>query len=62
MTNEPPDFEGFIESLHASGWHGTSDAQHNNIRAVYDEWKQRIHNCEVACEYWRLQADKERGR
>ena len=23
-----------------------------------EEWKQRLHNCEVACEYWRLLAEK----
>lgn len=58
MPNALPDFEDFIESLHRSGWRGINDAQHDHIRDVYNEWKQRIHNCEVSCRDWRLVAYK----
>ena len=62
MTNEPPNFEEFIDSLHDAGWRGINDAQHEYIHAVYAVWKQRLHNCEVACEYWRLLAEKKPNR
>jgi len=58
MTNEPQNFDEFITSLHEAGWRGINDAQHDFIRGIYEEWKQRLHNCESACEYWRLIAEK----
>lgn len=58
MTNEPATFEEFTAALHAAGWRDTSDAQHENIRTVYNEWMQRLHNAEAATEYWRVLAER----
>lgn len=57
MTNEPMSFEEFTDALRAAGWQSVNDAQHENVRYVYDEWIQRLRNTEVAAEYWRLQAE-----
>jgi len=58
MTNEPETFEEFTAALKAAGWRDIGDAQHDNVRAVYNEWMQRLHNAEAATEYWRLLAER----
>lgn len=58
MTNEPPTFEEFIDTLYSAGWRATCDAQHENILPVYNEWRQRLHNADSAAEYWRLLAER----
>ena len=33
-------FEEFTAALYAVGWRDTCDAQHENVRTVYNEWRQ----------------------